>query len=95
MEGSCRWRDHSAIEPTGSQDRPIPTFTVVTTVRNRWMARIHNRMPVILRDDQLDGRLNSTTEAGTLSEILKPCPEFLEFYPVEAKLVNSGRIDAP
>lgn len=83
-------------KPTGSEGRPIPTFTVVTTAPNRWMARIHNRMPVILQDDQLDGWLDSTTEAGTLSEFLKPCPEeFLDFYPVEPKLLNSGRIEAP
>src|SRR5215510_14321861 len=30
----------------------IATFTVVTTTPNQWMARIHNRMPALLADDQ-------------------------------------------
>src|SRR5262245_2778927 len=42
------WRSKNAPEP------PIATFTVVTTEPNKWMARIHNRMPVILQDNQIN-----------------------------------------
>ena len=41
-------------KPAASKGRPMLTFTVVTTAPNQWMARIHNRMPVILQDDQID-----------------------------------------
>jgi putative SOS response-associated peptidase YedK len=83
-------------KPKGAESRPIPTFTVVTTVPSRWMARIHNRMPALVPDDRITAWLDPTTEASALMEILKPCPEeFLEFYPVEPKLVNSGRMDTP
>lgn len=84
-------------KPEGSQGRPIPTFTIVTTAPNQWMARIHNRMPVILQDDQIDTWLNpSVSDPGKLGELLKAPPEdFLDCYPVDPKLVNSGLVDTP
>jgi putative SOS response-associated peptidase YedK len=33
-----------------SNGRPMLTFTIVTTAPNQWMARIHNRMPVVLQE---------------------------------------------
>src|SRR5262249_40040937 len=48
------WRPKDAKEP------PMATFTVVTTVPNKWMARIHNRMPVILQDNQFNRWLDPT-----------------------------------
>ena len=83
--------------PEGSQGRPIPTFTVITVAANRWMARIHDRMPAILQDDEvktwLDPRL---TDSRQLHALLKAPPEnFLDCYPVDPKLVNSARMDAP
>ena len=72
------------------------TFTVVTTSPSRWMARIHNRMPVILQDDQIDAWLDpNISDPRQLGELLKPPPEgFLNCYPVSRK-VNSVRFDEP
>lgn len=72
------------------------TFTVVTTAPSAWMARIHNQMPVILQDSQIDPWLDPTiTDRQQLSELLKAPPEgFLECYPVSRK-VNSVRLDEP
>ena len=83
-------------KPATSQGRPILTFTVVTTAPNRWMARIHNRMPAILQDDQIDTWLDPTmSNPQHLSELLKAPPEdFLDCYPVSRK-VNSVRLDEP
>ena len=60
------------------------TFTIVTTAPSRWLARIHNRMPVILPDDQIDTWLDPTvSDPQQLGELLKPPPEdFLDCYPV-------------
>jgi putative SOS response-associated peptidase YedK len=79
-------------KPATSQGRPILTFTVVTTAPNRWMVRIHNRMPAVLQDDQIDTWLDPTvSDPRHLS--LKPPPEdFLGCYPVSRK-VNSVRLD--
>ena len=72
------------------------TFTVVTTSPSRWMARIHNRMPVILQDDQIDAWLDpNISDPRQPGELLKPPPEgFLNCYPVSRK-VNWVRFDEP
>jgi putative SOS response-associated peptidase YedK len=83
-------------KPDGSEGRPIPTFTIVTTEPNQWMARIHNRMPAILPDNGLEAWLDPRTPVEELSSLLKPPPEdWLTCYPVDAKLVNSALVDQP
>jgi putative SOS response-associated peptidase YedK len=88
---------YSFWKPEGSEGRPIPTFAVVTTEPNQWMARIHNRMPVILQDDQVETWLDpAVSDVDQLSSFLKAPPEdFLDCYPVDPKLINSARVDQP
>ncbi len=83
--------------PSGSRGRPFPTFTIVTSEPNQWMARIHNRMPVLLPDDAIGTWLAPVTPKPVLAQLLKtPLPEdFLGCYPVEKSLLNSGLIDIP
>ena len=83
-------------KPAASQGRPMLTFTVVTTAPSQWMARIHNRMPVILQDDQIDTWLDPTvSDPQQLSQLLKAPPEdFLDCYPVSREM-NSVREDLP
>ena len=83
--------------PSGSRGHPFPTFTIVTSEPNQWMARIHNRMPVLLPDDAIGTWLNPRTPTPDLTPLLKaPVPEnFLDCYPVEKNLLNSGLIDTP
>jgi putative SOS response-associated peptidase YedK len=84
-------------KPEGSEGRPIPTFAVVTTEPNQWMARIHNRMPAILQDDQIETWLDpAISDTNQLNGLLKaPSEDFLECYPVDPKLVNSALLDTP
>jgi putative SOS response-associated peptidase YedK len=57
--------------PSGSMGRPIPTFTVVTITPNQWMARIHDRMPAILQDDEVETWLNpSVSDPERLMDLL-------------------------
>jgi putative SOS response-associated peptidase YedK len=81
-------------KPAASQGRPMLTFTVVTTAPSRWMSRIHNRMPVILQDNQIDPWLDPTiTEPEKLGELLHAPPEdFLDCYPVSRR-INSVRFE--
>ena len=60
------------------------------------MARIHNRVPVILQVNQIDSWLDPTiAEPQKLSELLKPPPEdFLDCYPVSREM-NPVRVDQP
>jgi len=80
-------------KPAASQGRPTLTFTIVTTAPSRWMARIHNRMPVILQDDQVETWLDPTiAEPQKLNELLKAPPEdFLDCYPV-SRQINIGSV---
>ena len=82
--------------PAGSQGRPMLTFTVVTTAPSRWMARIHNRMPLILQDDQINTWLDPTlSDARQLGELLRAPPEdFLDCYAI-SRQINSVRFDEP
>jgi putative SOS response-associated peptidase YedK len=83
------WRSKDTEAP------PIATFILVTTMPNQWMARIHNRMPVILQDDQINRWLDQTSEPKQLSEMLTAPPEgFLDCYPV-SRSINSAKLDEP
>ena len=79
-----------------SQGRPMLTFTIVTTAPNRWMARIHNRMPLILQDHHIDTWLDATiSDPQQLGELLKAPPEdFLDCYPI-SRQINSVKFDEP
>jgi len=61
------------------------------------MAKIHDRMPAILPDNGIDTWLDpAISDLDRLGELLKAPPEdFLDSYPVDAKLVNSARVDVP
>ena len=77
-------------KPAASEGRPMLTFTVVTTAPSRWMARIHNRMPVILQDNQIDTWLDPTvSDPGQLSQLA------VLFWPDGRLIVSCGqRTDA-
>jgi putative SOS response-associated peptidase YedK len=72
----------------------VPSFTIITTSPNSLMAKIHDRMPVILnREDEK--RWIVPHPDPSLAELLKPFPaELMEVFPV-SKLVNSPLNDTP
>ena len=83
-------------KPKDSEGSPIPTFTVITTAPNQFMTRIHNRMPAVLQDDQIEQWLYPTaSDLNQMAELLKAPPEdFLDCYPVSREM-SSGRVDDP
>jgi putative SOS response-associated peptidase YedK len=71
------------------EGRGINSFTIITTEANSMMKDIHERMPVILDNDDemiwLDDQFNTDKKMS----ILKPYPsEKMKYYPVSS-LVNS------
>ena len=60
---------------------PVETFTIVTTDANAAIARIHDRMPVILPMDAIDTWLTAPPDAART--LLKPYAG-----PVELRMVN-------
>jgi putative SOS response-associated peptidase YedK len=49
---------------------PLETCAVITTAPNALMAPIHDRMPVILREDRWEQWINPSTEAVALTSLL-------------------------
>jgi putative SOS response-associated peptidase YedK len=85
------WEDWHA--PDGSQ---IKSATIITTQPNELMARLHNRMPVILPPDTYARWLESSPrQPADLQGLLTPYPaEAMSAYPVST-LVNSPANDRP
>jgi len=70
-------------------------FVVLTTRANGVMAPIHDRMPVVLAESQLDEWLEAKTLEPALRSMLRPAPEdWLTALPA-SPLVNNVRNDGP
>jgi putative SOS response-associated peptidase YedK len=75
----------------GPDGAPLETMTIVTTEPNGLMAGIHDRMPVILGEDDHEAWLDPGRPGG--AALLRPCPAgWLEAVPVSTR-VNSPRND--
>ena len=69
------------------------TCTTLTCEPNEFMARLHDRMPVILGSEQLDDWFSAPPEEA--AEMLKPCPsDWMRAHKVSA-YVNNGRNQGP
>jgi putative SOS response-associated peptidase YedK len=77
------WKDRA----TGEQLESCP---MIITEPNEFVAEVHDRMPVLLTEEQFASWLSG--EAGM--ELLKPEPnDYLQRWPV-SKRVNSSKADA-
>ena len=81
-------------EPDASQ--VVETFTVITTTPNAMVARVHDRMPVILSPEHYGWWLEPKRfEPDFLKTLLRPYPaEEMDCHSV-SKLVNSAKNDSP
>ena len=79
----------------GEKGTRLATCAITTCPPNELMAKIHNRMPVILPADLRDRWLDPAADESELRGLLVPLPsQDLEAYEV-SKLVNSPRNDSP
>lgn len=78
----------------GSQGEVL-TFSILTTESNPLMAKIHDRMPVIIRPENYATWLDPEfTDVNQLQMMTKPYPErFMKIYPVSRR-VNSPQHDS-
>ena len=85
------WEDWHA--PDGSQ---VKSATIITTLPNDLMTRLHNRMPVILPPDAYARCLEpAPRQPADLQGLLTPYPsEEMSAYPVST-LINSPANDRP
>jgi putative SOS response-associated peptidase YedK len=72
------------------------TYTILTTEANSMMARLHNRMPVILQKKEEEEWLDrEVTDPAQVERLLVPYPaEVMEAVPVSRK-VNNVKNDGP
>jgi putative SOS response-associated peptidase YedK len=79
----------------GDKGTRLGTCALATCPPNELMAKIHNRMPVILPAGARDRWLDPTSGEAELRDLLVPLPaQDLEAYEVST-LVNSPRNDSP
>lgn len=77
------------------EEKSLATCAIATCPPNDLMARVHDRMPVILLPGARDRWLDPTTGEAELRTLLVPVPSgYLEAYEVST-LVNSPRNDSP
>lgn len=74
---------------------PVESFTIITTAANSLMARLHDRMPVILPRDLYSVWLDPDVELNALKAILQPlADDSLDADPV-GSLVGNVKNDVP
>ena len=71
------------------------TFTIITTEANDLMAPYHDRMPVILSEDQTDAWLNKDEKPSDLKKLLGPTPDGTLVIKRVSPEVNSVKNDYP
>ena len=72
------------------QGEKVPTCTIITTDANKILAPIHDRMPVILREDEWPAWLGETpAKPDQLKALLVPAPaDAIEIWPVDRAVGN-------
>jgi len=74
-------------------DKTIKSCAIITTTANELLAPIHDRMPVIMRDDLYDLWLDHNVPASEVKKLLEPFPsEEMKSDPVSSQ-VNYTDID--
>lgn len=70
-------------------ERPLDTFTIITTDANDFIAALHDRMPVVICAEDFDRWLDPGTASDVLQSLLKPAPEdMLAAHKVDSSINN-------
>jgi putative SOS response-associated peptidase YedK len=73
--------------------KAIASCAIITTAANELLARIHDRMPVILPSESQDKWLDDESEPGTLRNLLAPFPASEMLSHAVGYDVNHPKID--
>ena len=79
----------------GPDVEPLRSCTIVTTQANATLARIHDRMPVILPREAEAAWLDHATPVGALQELLIPLDPAATGTRAVGPAVNDARYDGP
>ncbi len=68
---------------------PLETCTILTTEPNELVAKLHNRMPVIIPPEEYESWIDPETDQHTVAGLLTTAPsEGLTAYPVSRQVNN-------
>jgi putative SOS response-associated peptidase YedK len=81
--------------PERSGDGVLHSCAIVTTEPNQLVARVHDRMPVVLSPELEAAWLDPDADAGALRRLLAPAPDDLLVAREVGDYVNSVREDGP
>jgi putative SOS response-associated peptidase YedK len=89
-------KDKKDDAPTGYEDSPLRSCTIITTTANDTISKLHDRMPVVLPPSKWEEWLNpSNDDLDTLGKLLVPAPSSLiTTHPVSTE-VNVVRNKGP
>jgi putative SOS response-associated peptidase YedK len=76
-----RWKD--------AQGKPLETYTILTTPSNRFVIPMHDRMPAILADGDIDAWLCGSPEDAW--KVIRPYPEAAMRERVVSRAINNPR----
>lgn len=85
-----QWHPHEETE----NEPPLETFTIITTQANELAARYHDRMPVILPEQNWDHWLNPQTKPDDLKPLLVPFAGEMDCWAVTPRM-NNVRFESP
>ncbi len=85
------WEENRKVTDDGT---PVRTFTIITTSANQMMSSLHDRMPVILNENDFDRWLDpGFRDTQALKQLLVPAADDLLRMTAVSKRVNSPRHD--
>ncbi len=72
------------------RDVPVNSFSIITTTANEILQRLpHQRMPVILAEENYHAWLDTNTDLGNITGLLRPYPAHLmNAYPISTDIKN-------
>ena len=85
------WEENQKV---ATQNQPVRSFTIITTVANRMMSQLHDRMPVLLDPEDFDCWLDpGYRDSQALKELLVPVADDQLRMTAVSRRVNSPRYD--
>jgi len=95
------WEEWRPLSPGGDtrddrREPPLRTCTIITTEANGLVGRFHNRMPVVIgQEDFAEWLAPEPLDPGELEAMTRPArDEILEVYPVSTR-VNNALAEGP
>ncbi len=80
-----RWKD--------AHGKHLETYTILTTAANRFVSAMHDRMPAILAEGDIDAWLSGPVEEA--AKLIRPYPEEAMRERVVSRALNNPRNESP